>query len=134
MNGRKRHIIVDTVGLLLLVIVHPANIADSTGAKALFSRLKSLMKRLVLIWADQGYAGLEGWLIGHCQWVLEIVKPPKGAKGFILQRRRWVVERTFAWLGRYRRLSKDYEFLPSSSEAWIYCASCCLILKRLAAP
>jgi len=76
---------------------------------------------------------LEGWLIGHCQWVLQIVKLPKGTKGFTLLPRRWVVERTFAWLGRYRRLSKDYEFLPTSSEAWIYLASSSLILKRLAA-
>lgn len=115
-----------------MVIVHPANIADVTGAKILFSRLKPLMQRLVLIWADQGYEGLEGWLIAHCQWVLQIVKPPKGSKGFTLLPRRWVVERTFAWLGRYRRLSKDYEFLPKTSEAWIYMASSFLILKRLA--
>jgi len=132
-NGRKRHIVVDTLGLLLLVIVHPANIADVTGARLVFTRLKPLMQRLVLIWADRGYEGLEGWLIGHCQWVLQIVKPPKGTKGFTLLPRRWVVERTFAWLGRYRRLSKDYEYLPKSSEAWIYIASSFLILKRLAA-
>jgi len=123
---------VDTLGLLLLVIVHPANIADITAAKTVFSRLKPLMQRMVVIWADRGYEGLEGWLIAQCQWVLHIVKPPKGTKGFTLLSRRWVVERTFAWLGRYRRLSKDYEFWPKTSEAWIYMASSFLILKRLA--
>jgi putative transposase len=87
---------------------------------------------LALIWADRAYQGLEGWLLAHCEWILEIVKPPKGTKGFTLLPRRWVVERTFAWLGRYRRLSKDYEYLPRSSETWIYMAMCCLMLKRLA--
>jgi putative transposase len=124
---------VDTLGLLLLVVVHPANIADVTAAQTVFTRLKPLMHRLVLIWADRGYEGLEGWLIAHCGWVLHIVKPPQGTKGFTLLPRRWVVERSFAWFGRYRRLSKDYEFLPQSSEAWIYMASSFLILKRLVA-
>jgi len=132
-NGRKRQIVVDSLGLLLMVVVHPANIADVTGARLVFSRLKPLMQRLVLIWADRGYEGLEGWLIGHCQSVLQLVKPPQGTKGFTLLPRRWVVERTFAWLGRYRRLTKDYEFLPKSTEAWIYMASSFLSLKRLAA-
>ena len=81
-----------------MVIVHAANIADVTAAKTVFRRLKPLMKRLVVIWADRGYEGLEGWLIGNCQWVLHIVKPPPGTKGFTLLPRRWVVERTFAWL------------------------------------
>jgi putative transposase len=131
-NGRKRHIVVDTLGLLLVVVGCAANIADVTAAKTVLARLKGHFTRLALIWADRAYQGLEGWLLAHCEWILEIVKPPKGTKGFTLLPRRWVVERTFAWLGRYRRLSKDYEYLPRSSETWIYMAMCCLMLKRLA--
>jgi putative transposase len=123
---------VDTLGLLLLVVVHQANIADSTGAKTVFCHLKLLFTRLVLIWADRGYEGLEGWLVAHCAWVLQIVRRPDATKGFTLLPRRWVVERTFAWLGRYRRLSKDYEVLPQTSETWIYMAMSFLMLKRLA--
>ncbi|HRE48343.1 MAG TPA: transposase [Aggregatilineales bacterium] len=89
--------------------------------------MRSLSER-----ADRGYAGLDGWLLALCNWVLQVIKRPKATSRFTLLPRRWVVECTFAWLGRYRRLSKDHETLPTSSKAWIYIAMCCLMLKRLA--
>jgi len=132
-KGRKRHILVDTLGLLLMVLVTSANIQDRDGAQPLLNRAKAYFHRLRLIWADGGYQGaLEEWVLTHCHWVLEIVRRPEGAKGFHLLPRRWVVERTFAWLGRYRRLSKDYEQLPQTSEAMIYAAMVHLMVRRLA--
>jgi putative transposase len=133
-TGRKRHIVVDTLGLLLVVMVHAANIQDRDGAKLLMDRLAmSYFPRLQLIWADSGYAAqLVAWVQRVWGWVLEIIKRPTGSQGFILLPRRWVVERTFAWLGRYRRLSKDYEQLTDSSEAMIYIPMIQLMLHRLA--
>jgi len=131
-KGRKRHIVVDTMGLLLAVIVHPADIQDRDGAKLVLSKLMGRFPRLRLIWADAAYAGaLVEWaqLVGG--WVLEIVKRPKDSHTFEVLARRWVVERTFGWLGRSRRLSKDYEELPISSEAWIHIAMIHLMLRRL---
>lgn len=124
---------VDTIGLLLVVMVHAANIQDRDGAKLLMDRLAmAYFPRLELIWADSGYAGqLVGWVQRIWGWILEIVKRPIGSQGFILLPRRWVVERTFAWLGRYRRLSKDYEQLTESSEAMIYIPMIQLMLHRL---
>jgi putative transposase len=124
-KGRKRHILVDTMGNLLKVIVHIASIQDRDGAKLLLDRLSAMTKlRLLLIWADGGYRGaLVTWCCEQLQIVLEIVSRPTGSKGFVLLPRRWVVERTFAWLGNYRRLSKDYEENISSSEGMIYLAS-----------
>lgn len=132
-KGRKRHIVVDTLGLLLLVVVHAANIQDRDGAKTVLERVKAKFSRLQLIWADGGYAGkLVGWVKATCNWVLEIVKRNAEIKGFQLLRRRWVVERTFGWLGRYRRLSKDYEGLPKTSEAMVYAAMVHILVRRLA--
>lgn len=134
-KGRKRHILVDTMGLLLLVVVHPGNVQDRDGAKLLLAKAKDLFPRLKLLWADGGYAGkLIGWVKETCNWVLEIVKRSDAVKGFKLLPRRWVVERTFGWLGRYRRLSKDYERLPQSSEAMVYLGMTRLMLRRLTAP
>ena len=133
MNGRKRHLLVDTIGLVLKVVVHPANIQDRDGAKTLLEAVKGLLPRLMLIWADGGYAGqLIDWVKDVCGWVLEIVKRKDNQNGFIVLPRRWVVERTLAWLGRYRRLSKDYEALPQTSETLIYAAMCHLMVRRLA--
>jgi putative transposase len=132
-NGRKRHLLVDTMGLVLLVVVHAANIQDRDGARLLLAKAKGLFPRLQRIWADGGYAGkLIGWLQETCAWVLEIIKRNDAVKGFKLLPRRWVVERTFGWLGRYRRLSKDYERLPASSEAMVYWAMTRLMVRRLA--
>lgn len=131
-NGRKRHLLVDTLGLLLMVIVHAANIQDRDGAKLLLEKARRRFPRLRLIWADGGYTGkLIDWVKTVCHWVLEIVKRRDDVKGFQVLPHRWVVERTFGWLGRYRRLSKDYEGLPESSEAMIYIAMIHLMVRRL---
>ena len=131
-NGRKRHIIVDTLGLLLAVVVHAASIQDRDGAKKVMKKLKGKFPRLQCIFADGGYAGtLVEWVEKFGGWLLDIVKRPANQKGFVVLRRRWVVERTFAWLGRSRRLSKDYERLPVTSEALIEIAMIHLMLKRL---
>jgi putative transposase len=132
-NGRKRHLLVDTMGLLLMVVVHTANIQDRDGARLLLAKAKGLFPRLQRIWADGGYAGkLIGWVLETCGWVLEIIKRNEAVKGFKLLPRRWVVERTFGWLGRNRRLSKDYERLPESSETMVYWAMTRLMVRRLA--
>lgn len=134
-KGRKRHILVDTMGLLLAVVVHTANTQDRKGARWVLARaLAKGFERLELILADGGYESqpLLDWLAAQIHWVFALVKRPEGQKGFVVQAQRWVVERTFAWLGRYRRLSKDYEVLPESSEAFIYLAMIHLMLRRLA--
>ena len=133
-KGRKRHILVDTMGLLLIVLVHAANIQERDGAKLLLNKAKGCFTRLCLIWADAGYRGksMIDWVLNTHGWILEIVKRDKGVKGFQVLPRRWVVERTFAWLGDYRRLSKDYEVLTETSEAMIYAAMVRLMLRRLA--
>ena len=132
-TGRKRHIVVDVIGMILAVVVHKASIQDRDGAKLVLIRLLGNFPRLKLIWADNGYSGqLIVWVKEICNWILDIVKRPEGVKGFILLPRRWVVERTFAWLGKYRRLSKDYECLTETSETMIYSAMIRLMLKRLA--
>jgi putative transposase len=132
-KGRKRHILVDAMGLLLMVVVHAASIQDRDGAKLVLVKVTERFPRLQLIWADGGYAGkLVEWVKTICQWTLEIVKRSDGVKGFQVLPRRWVVERTFGWLGRYRRLSKDYEGLPETSEAMIYATMVHLMVRRLA--
>jgi len=140
-TGRKRHLIVDTLGLVLLVVVTAASVQDRAGAQGvlhlLFLRIKkskfSRWCRLKLIWADGGYRGeLIGWVKQQFGWTLEIVERPPGQVGFQVLPKRWIVERTFAWLNRHRRLSKDYERLPETSEAFIYAAMIRLMLKQLA--
>jgi len=132
-KGRKRHLLVDTMGLVLMVVVHVASIQDRDGARLLLTKAKGLFPRLRRIWADGGYAGkLIAWVLEACSWVLEIIKRCDAVKGFKLLPRRWVVERTFGWLGRYRRLSKDYERLPESSETMVYWAMTRLMVRRLA--
>ena len=138
-SGRKRHIIVDTLGLLLLVVVHSASLQDAAGGKAtlqdLFDHIKHSVHnrwcRLKLIWADGGYASIVDWVKQNPGWNLEVVKRPKDAKGFAVLPRRWVVERTFGWLGRYRRLSRDFEHQVRSSEAMVYAASIRRMLRLL---
>ena len=135
MKGRKKHIMVDTLGFLLTVVVHPANMQDRDGAKLVFTKAKKegLFKTIELIWADGGYAGkLITWVKRYCcKRVLEIVKRTDDMKGFVVLPKRWIVERTFGWIGRYRRMSKDYEELPESTEIWIYIAMINLMVHRL---
>jgi putative transposase len=134
-NGRKRHILVDTLGLLLIVVVHAANIQESDGAKLVLRRALGRFPRLRRIWADQGDKDHPvAWAKATTGWVVELVVKPSDQKGFAVLPRRWVVERTFAWLGRSRRLSKDYEGRPETHEAWVQIAMIHLRLKRLAPP
>ena len=133
--GRKRHVVVDTLGLLMSVVVSAASVSDPAGAKLVLRRLRQLGtgKKLRRIWVDGIYRGkLMEWVIGHFRFVLEAVLRSDDLKGFVVLPRRWVVERTFAWLTQCRRLSRDYEVLPKSSEAMIYIAMTRLMLRRLA--
>lgn len=115
------------------MFVHPADVQDRDGAKAVLRRLSGRFPRLRLIWADGGYRGtLIEWTKRLGQWTLEIVKRNDYVTGFCVLPKRWIVERTFAWLGRYRRLSKDYEALPESSESMILIAMINLMSRRLA--
>ena len=123
---------VDTLGLLLAIVVHAANIQDRDGAKLVLSTLVGRYPRLQLIWADGAYAGqLVDWTRAFGGWLLEIVRRPSDSHRFEVLPRRWVVERTLAWLGRSRRLSKDYEALPETTEAWVHIAMIYLMLRRL---
>lgn len=132
-SGRKRHLLVDVMGLVLTVVVHSAGIQDRDGAKLVFERIRNRFARLQLIWADGGYAGkLVTWVKEACHCDMEIVKRNDELKGFHVLPRRWVVERTFGWLGRYRRLSKDYEFHPETSETMVHIAMINLMVRRLA--
>ena len=135
--GRKRHIVVDTLGLLLLVVVHSASIQDAAGGQLVLQRLFARIKRskfnrwcrLKLIWADGAYANLIEPARKLFGWRLDLVRRLEGTKGFQVLPHRWVVERTFGWLGRYRRLSRDYEHTVESSEAMVYLASIRRTLK-----
>jgi putative transposase len=132
--------------LLLKVVVHPANIQDRDGAKLLLAGLVDRFPRLAKLWVDAGYQGpCADWIRDTLLWEVEVVRkppawgwvapgeePPVRPAGFQVLPRRWVVERTFAWLGRYRRLSKDYEALPATEEAWVYLAMSRLMTVRLA--
>jgi putative transposase len=134
-TGRKRHIVVDTMGLLLAVAVTSAAVDDGTGAPRVLAKLDpDEHPRLEKLWGDQKYRNhaLERWLAAtKARYHLEVVQRPVGAKGFVLLHRRWVVERTFAWLGRYRRNSRDYERQTSSSEAVVKISAIHQMLKRL---
>lgn len=133
-KGRKRHVLVDTLGLLLMVSVTSAALSEADGARRVLSLVwwRWTSKRLRLIWADAGY--YEGRLLGFAKqvfgWTICIIGRPKGSKGFVKLPRRWVVERTFGWLNRYRRLSKDYERKTVSSEAHIQLAMISLLRRR----
>jgi putative transposase len=136
-KGRKRYILVDTLGLLLAVVVTAANVQDRDGAKQLLGILRHWLIRLRCIWADGAYAGfLETWVMllrRYRKVRLEIVKRSDQAKGFIVLPKGWIVERTFGWSGKYRRLSKDYEYRMATSEAMIYVAMIHIMVRRIAA-
>ena len=131
-RGRKRHYLVDTEGHLLAVLVERADIGDRDAARWVFSHIAARWTALQKVWADQGYTGdLAEWLQHEYGIDLEIVVRSTEQAGFTVLPRRWVVERTIAWQGRSRRLSKDYEHAAEYSEAWCYLASIQLLLRRL---
>jgi putative transposase len=132
-KGRKRHIIVDTQGTLLAALVTPANVQDPLAAPAVLALAKSRSSRLTLIWADGRYRGpIVTTAARRLGLTVEVVSPPAGQRGFQVLPRRWVVERTFAWLGRYRRLARDWEAASWSACAFLYIAASNLIARRLA--
>ena len=124
MAGRKRHLLVDTLGLVWGLAVLPAAPTDWDGAVEVFRRAGAKLPRLAKVWADSAYnvGALIARIAAHCRWVLEVVRNRPGQTTFEVQKWRWVVERTFGWFNRYRRLSKDYETFPRNSETWIYVA------------
>lgn len=135
MKGRKRFALVDTQGWVLEVVVLPASMPERAGASTLFEQAWSQAQcaELELVWADGGFAG-QAWeqqMREQFGWKMEIVSKPAEPKGFVVLPRRWVIERTFAWLGRHRRLSKDYEAHPQSSRAQILWAMIAKMLRRL---
>ena len=133
-TGRKRHLAVDTLGLLWSVVVHGADLQDHDGAAFVIARLQEACTRLQVIFADAAYAraGLPEWVRTTFGWTLQTVLRPVRACGFVVLPKRWIVERTFAWLSRYRRHSKDYERNPETSAAFIYIAMINLMSRRLA--
>jgi transposase len=145
--GVKRHLLVDTLGTVLTACVSPASVNDRDGAVVLLSRAGEMLRRLKHVWADQGYRGQDfiGWILEQFGVTLQIVArrdggfrstwagedaPPRQVPRFALVPRRWVVERTFAWLGKYRRLAKDYEYLTATSENVIYLTMSMILLHR----
>lgn len=132
-NGRKRHIAVDTLGLLLAVIVTPASVQDRDGANPLLALLRERFTTITLVWADGGYAGrLVLWAKSALQLSVAIVKRSDDTRGFVLLPRRWVVERTFGWLLRHRRLIRDYERRPDHHEAMVLWATVSIMIRQLA--
>jgi putative transposase len=133
-KGRKRHVLVDCLGLVWNAVVTPANVQDQDGAILVLDDCLGALERLTKLLADSAYGKgrLNTWLAAFSQWTLEIVKALEGQKGFQVQPWRWIVERTFAWLGKFRRFSKDYEFLTDTSESMIYAAMTRNTVARLA--
>lgn len=135
-KGRKRHIVTDTTGALLAVLVHPANIQDNHAAVPLLTTLAQQFRKLRYIFADRLYRGPKLLAaLSHCgPWTIDVVTRSQSVGTFVAEPKRWVIERTFAWLGRNRRLAKDFEASPASAEAWILIASVRLFSRRLARP
>jgi transposase len=131
-NGRKRHVIVDTRGLPMLTMVTPADIPDRTAARDLLTRLRDVHPQVTLIWADSAYSGeLVTWARRRLRFTLKVVNRPPGQPGFVVLARRWIVERTLSWLMRARRNCRDYERLRSHSEAHLTMAAITLMSRRL---
>jgi putative transposase len=146
-NGRKRHLLVDSTGLVMKAKSHPADLADREGARLVLEPAVAAFPRLSHLWADAGYRGkaLREWVTeqlglsleivqrrSRWVWVRNDVEPEPIPAGFEVVKRRWVVERTFAWIMRNRRMSRDYEFLPETTEALVYVCMIRLMVKRLA--
>lgn len=149
MNGRKRHLLVDTTGLVVKALVHPADVPDGAGGQRLLAAIPDLaqvLPRLHHLWVDTAYQGhFKDWVEQALGWTVTVVRkprrwvwvppggePPELPRGFQVLPRRWVVERTFGWLGRWRRTSKDYEYLPTTSECVVYAIMVRVMLRRLA--
>jgi putative transposase len=131
--GRKRHVLTDTLGLLITVVVHSARMYDGEGAKQVLTSTKARGITLQKLWADQTYRGaLRAWMMANGMGDLEVVMREPGQRGFVVQPKRWVVERTHAWLSGNRQLSKEYDYHPRHSESWLYLASIRLLGRRLA--
>ena len=132
-SGRKRHIIVDTLGLIMAIVIHAASIQDDNGVKLVFQVLGERFQRLRVIFADSAYGkmGLPNWVKQCFGWILQTVLRPVGVKGFAVLPKRWIFERTFAWVGKYRRNAKDDERNPESSKAMINIAMTSRMLKLL---
>ena len=135
-KGRKRYLLVDTLGLMMVVVVTAASLPEREGAKLVFEKVNQSHKqffRLVTVWVDGGYRGIDfmRWVMDTYRWILETVLRSDDAQGFEVLPRRWVVERTFGWFNWCRRLSKDYEVLPETSEAMIQVAMIRIMLRRL---
>jgi putative transposase len=133
-TGRKRHLAVDTLGMVLAVVVHGAGWQDQDGAEWVMDKLGEQFRRLKVVFGDSAYgrSGLPDWVKETFGWVLQTILRPVNVKGFVVLPKRWIVERTFAWLARYRRHSKDYEKTTASSEAVTYIAMISLMSRRLA--
>lgn len=136
-KGRKRFLTVDTLGLVLRVVVSAASVGERSGGKRVLKRLKRMDKalaRLHTIWVDGGFDGAPfmQWVMDTCRWIVQVVLRPEQTKGFVLLKKRWVVERTFGWLMGSRRLVRDYELLPATSETLIYLAMIRIMVRRLA--
>jgi transposase len=132
-NGRKRHIVVDTLGLLIVVMVTTAAVQDRDGGRRVLDKAKTAMPSLAHVWADGGYAGkLVGFAHAVCRIVVEIVRKPAGQNTFQVLPRRWVVERTLSWISACRRLDHDYERLPEHSEAMVHWSMIGIMVRRLA--
>ncbi|NJO50662.1 MAG: IS5 family transposase, partial [Leptolyngbyaceae cyanobacterium RM2_2_4] len=137
LTGRKRFLTVDTLGLVLRVWVTAANVGERQGGKKVLKRVKQMGKgvgRLHTIWTDGGFDGAPFmmWVMDVCRWIVQVVPRPEQTKGFVLLKKRWVVERTFGWLMGCRRLVRDYELLPETSETFIYLAMIRIMIRRLA--
>lgn len=136
-KGRKRFMTVDTLGLVLRVLVTAANVPEREGGKQVLKKVKQMnqkISRLTTIWVDSGFDGMPfmQWVMDLYRWVVQVVLRPKEHKGFVLLPKRWVVERTFGWLMGCRRLVRDYELLPETSETFIYLAMIRIMVRRLA--
>ena len=136
LKGRKRHLLVDSLGYLLVAVVTAANVSEGAGLRQLLERAAQLEVDLTRLWTilvDGGYVGenLVRWVMDSWGWILEKVLRPKEKPGFSLVPRRWVVERTFGWFRWCRRFSRDYERKPLTAESWLYIASIRLLLRRL---
>lgn len=135
-KGRKQFMTVDTLGLVLRVLVTAARVPEREGAKQVLKQVKQMgqrVSRLHTIWADGGFDGnpFLMWVMDVCRWIVEVVLRPEQTKGFVLPKKRWVVERTFGWLMGCRRLVRDYELLPETSETFIYLAMIRIMVRRL---
>jgi putative transposase len=130
-SGRKRHLLVDTMGLVLAVVITAGNVQDYDGARLVFNTIGHKFRRMGVVYADSIYAytGLVNWVFAH--WLRSLAIVPRPKKAFAIVEKRWIVERTFAWLSRCRRLSKDYERSPAVSESWIYVSMIQHMLRRL---